>query len=192
MEEDYNEDMRDGINHQSISQPIRDVKFLLKRIDPSETNTAIKHNLMGEEREDGKWVRTSDPLIKDESLLGEITGMIERLVNPELRLSEFSKDEVIHLCEEFAHDLNDLLFIKGYNQIKNTIPNYKKSEGELCIDADSHLEILNTVTTYVFGNMLRAVDRREAKLITQISSYSEVSNNTPQRGGIFNFLGKKR
>ena len=146
----------------------QDTRFLLKRIDPENSNDWLKHNLMGEVKVGGKWCSYNKPIIRDKVLLGEIMGMIERLVNPELRLSEYTKDEIFKVSYHFGILLNDLLLLKGSNKISEPVEGLKETDPNMtCFDSEYHTQLVQTVTEYVYGNLARSIDRKEATLIGQ-------------------------
>lgn len=97
-------------------------QFLLKRIDPSDTNEDIMHKFLGEIRENGKWVKISSPIIRDKELLLKIMSTITSYVNPEVRLANLEQKEVIKKAYFVGLQLNDLLFMIGYDYAKGRIP----------------------------------------------------------------------
>lgn len=169
----------------------QDPRFLLRRIDPSKSNERIRHGLMGETlNNNSEWVQYGTPVIRDKELLHEVMGMIERFVNPELRLGKFTKDEARKDCEIFGHELNELFMKKGTKEIEDPIENYnpqnRKDEkfSNMAINPDYWTQAIFTLTSYVYGNLTRAIEGREGNLIKNVISHVEKHVMNDEKKGI--------
>lgn len=186
----------DGNYFKRQSEPTRDTQFLLKRIDPTESTDAFIHNLMGEIKDSGKWLRFRQPTFRDKSLIGETKGILLAIVNPELRLSEFTKDETMNDCYLMSIAYNDYLFNEGYKRvidpIDNLTPEEKADPNLMKMNPKVHVIAVLNVAMYIYGSQIRAMDRKEAKLLTEVTNYSEVVNKGGGSGGFFNFFRGNR
>ena len=189
MEQGQPAPVDNNFHSQEQSESIQDTKFLLKRIDPQATNTAIRHQLMGEIFQDNKWKINNMPSIRDKELIGDIMALIEPLVNPELRLSEYTKDEIMLIAEQFGEELADLLFLKGYRKVNDPViavkvfyPTKGQWEQLTMIDMKFLKPVVLSLAEYVRGNLARAIGRSESKLINKTTSYVETSKRDESQG----------
>lgn len=178
---------------QSETTNNQDTQFLLKRIDPSESNEALRRNLMGEIKENKEWVRYGEPTVRDKKLLGQIIGMVERYVNPEIRLADISHDKAMEFAEAFHIQLNDLLFQKGYEEVEEPVDkNMTNKQLQTKIDPQYHLQLVDSLSSYIYGNLTRAVTGNEAKLIGKIVRISETMSAPEKRSGFMGLFNKNQ
>ncbi len=177
-------------------------QFLMKRIDPTQSNAVLIHSLMGEVYESPNWVRIAKPVIRDTSLLIEIDGMINSVVNPESRLANIQANRASTITANFATNLNKLLFLKAdtfatkkiftkdkkqstwqyvddelntehiYDEDK-LVKNPKYMGKATAVDIKSVGQIVMALGNYVYLNLTRPVSGKEAELISQIVQFRE-------------------
>jgi len=164
---------------QEQSSSIQDTQFLLKRIDPTVTNVAIRHQLMGEIFFNGSWKINNMPSILDKEIIGDIMALIEPLANPELRLSDYTRDDVMLIAEQFGEELTDLLFFKGnvdlkdpVEAVKHFVPDWKTKQLTM-MNMQFLKPIVLSLSEYVRGNLARAINGQEGKAINKTTSYIE-------------------
>lgn len=109
--------------------PQQDTRFLLQRVDPTDSNDRLIHLWLGEmyDKDSKRWVRMGKPVIHCEKFAMAVAAIVFPLNNREIRLGRLDKLTIKEHTRDMCDRLADMIFLRGD---QNAQKQFRREDGK--------------------------------------------------------------